>query len=697
MWSQFYLISVLLVALLYLPGYFAFRFVGFDPKHSVCLAPLVSLSAIALVGQLYALVDIPSSPVSVLAPVLLIPLALFVAARVRGAKTIEAPDVSLLAMGICFVLGLGLGRNLIISRLGSPDALFQAYDVTQHLNIIRSMAESGKLTSLGVSPYMTAADAAIAPIDYSGFYPAGWHSLCALVVMASGASVTLVINASMFVFGCIVFPLAMMGFLALIFKGDKNLQITGSLFVLAFEIFPWGLLAYGPVYANVAGYCLMPAAMAVFALFVSQDLNVPQRVRLALSFVLGVLGLALCHPNTIFTSVVLLSPLCVHRILEEGERKGLRPVRKLLGAGLFILFVIVFWVGCYHLPMLQETVSHVWKTYAWAWQSIVNIVTVAYCHGFNNEIAAQIILGVLIIIGAVGALYSSEKRWMAVSYLLVCYILLISATHSDELKQILAGFWYTDPMRLATNCAVAAIPLATLGADWLRTQVVSLFESYNAKLGKQTHALLISCVLAILFIVTNFMPEFNLAGLHHVYSELEVSQNTGKEYRNWTKTFHTTFGDYRALASEVYSYNAPLDKTEEVFLSKVEGLIEDGALVINDPLDGSFLTYGTDGLRVYYRNFTGFDGEGETEESKLIRLHLCEYAKSGVVQDAVEAVDAQYVLVMRDEERFASFINMRGNYDQNLFLGITSIDENTPGFTCLYNVGSMALYKIDRE
>ena len=122
----------------------------------------------------------------------------------------------------------------------------------------------------------------------------------------------------------------------------------------------------------------------------------------------------------------------------------------------------------------------------------------------------------------------------------------------------------------------------------------------------------------------------------------------------------------------------------------------EGSLVVNNPMDGSFLAYGIYDLRVYYRNFVGFGGDNETDESKAIRLHLSEYATNVEVQEAVEKVDAKYVIVLRGSEDEASFIDLRDDYDPTLFCGITSITEETPGFSLVLKTGFMELYEIER-
>ena len=139
-----------------------------------------------------------------------------------------------------------------------------------------------------------------------------------------------------------------------------------------------------------------------------------------------------------------------------------------------------------------------------------------------------------------------------------------------------------------------------------------------------------------------------------------------------------------------------MDHTEEVFLTKAKQIVPDGSLILNDPMDGSFLAYSIYGMRMYYRNFVGFGDVNESAESKLIRLHLNELSINPDVQEAVDKVDAKYVVVLRGKEDEASFINLRGDYDPALFTGITSITESTPGFKLLLKTGPMALYEIER-
>lgn len=697
MWGEFALVALVMAAILLVPGYLVMRALGARGVWPVLFAPIVSLSLIAIVGQLLALVHIPSSPALLLGIVVVLPAVALFLLRRKGLD-LGLPRIEPWIPLVYLVIGAALGYNLFVSRLGEPDALFQAYDVTQHLNLIQAMADSGSFSSLGTSPYLSAADQAIDPLRNGGFYPAAWHALCALTVQATGCSVPLVINVSMFVLACLAFPLAMLALVGVLFGESRAAQVSGALVSLAFVSFPWNLLAFGPVYANVAGFALMPCATALFIHFLSDGASPSVRARTLAILLVSVVGLALCHPNTIFTCIVFLMPFCVARICDACNKKGWDTPRKLALSVTFIAVCAGFWLLCYHLPIFKDTVTHVWPMFATVFQELINILTLCYNLGFNYETAAQLVLGALVAVGAARALHVRGKRWLVASYLLTCVILLAAVTQEGELKQTLAGFWYTDPMRLAAIAAIAAIPLAVIGAMWVYENIVRATRAYNRPRNAHTHPTRIALIMACLFLVVNFMPEFNLPGLHYTYSEEEIEEYRGEPGYTWPKSFHTTYGDFRKEIALTYSYSQPLDVGERFFLDKLEAksLVPEGDLIINNPMDGSFLAYGINGLRIYYRNFVGFGGSNESEESRIIRQRLCDYTTDPEVQAAVESLDAKYVLVMRGDENQSGFINLRGDYDAELFSGISSITDTTPGFTCVTEIGRLKLYQINR-
>ena len=149
------------------------------------------------------------------------------------------------------------------------------------------------------------------------------------------------------------------------------------------------------------------------------------------------------------------------------------------------------------------------------------------------------------------------------------------------------------------------------------------------------------------------------------------------------------------LRNQEYLKQIPLDLQEQSFLDRVAQTIPEGELLLNNPMDGSFLAYGSDGLRVYYRDFTKFHNDGlDSDESKLIRKHLCDISDNDEVRRAVEGIGAHYVLVLSEQHSAESYINLRKDYQTDEFSGISSITPDTPGFELVLQDGSLALYEI---
>ena len=84
---------------------------------------------------------------------------------------------------------------------------------------------------------------------------------------------------------------------------------------------------------------------------------------------------------------------------------------------------------------------------------------------------------------------------------------------------------------------------------------------------------------------------------------------------------------------------------EKEFVAEVEQILPEGAVVINNPNDGSCFCYVVDGMRTYYRYLRTYGEGGETEDSALIRSRLDSISYDDRVKEAVENVGAEYLLL----------------------------------------------------
>lgn len=722
MFSQLAAPMAILCLLLMVPGYLFLRLFRLPRTWSISTAPIISIGLIGVVGEIYRPLGVPAVPVTVIAPLVALPVVTHLLIAWMGSRGNKASEKSLFAaqvddtllpdipwwLPLLFVaLGLMVSNNVFISELDSANAFLQQYDVTHHVNIIQAFHDAQTISSIGVSPYLAPNDAAIMPYGFAATYPSGWYAICALLMHATGISTPAAINASMAVITGVVLPLASLSWATLIFEGFGASILATSLTCVAFATFPWSMLIFGPLYPNLAGFAALPATSALFMLpirmFMQAGAKERQKVPLrrialyAIPFVTASAGQALLHPNTLFAIFLMLAPYCAWCVYDHNvTNRGKGVLQSIVFAAVFIIACAAVWTTCFFSPAFDPIVGEYWPGFAYSWQEVINIVTQTYVLGFFNEIAAQVVLGALAIIGWVRCAYERRLRWLAVSYVIVCFVNYAGACISNVLlKQFITGFWYTDSMRLAAMACLLAALLAAHGLAWVYENACLLMRRYNDGIGRNTHPLVIAGVIGLVFFVQNYMPGFNWPGAHKVLSTAEFNEKKldGREYD--TLTVKTTFGDFRQVLRDAYHHNNPIDAQEREFLSEVASIVPNDALIINNPMDGSFLAYGSMGLRVYYREFGYAGSSTEVPQSVIIRTRLRDIATDDEVRNTVNELGAKYVIVLSENASALSFINLRGDFGHSGYAGISEITPDTPGFTVLLANGACTLYKID--
>ena len=95
-------------------------------------------------------------------------------------------------------------------------------------------------------------------------------------------------------------------------------------------------------------------------------------------------------------------------------------------------------------------------------------------------------------------------------------------------------------------------------------------------------------------------------------------------------------------------------------------------------------------MNVRYRYFHGYGGSDETENSLVIRQSLSDIAEDDSVKQAVSDIGAEYVLKLDVSESRPLL-----PYDENDWIGITPIQDDTQGFEVVLSEGDMRLYRIE--
>ena len=690
MWDTFFLAALVGFLFLYAPGYAVLRAFRLSRIIAAVCAPLVTVVAYSLLAAAYEKIGVSCSWETLVFPLLGFGVALFVilrlAVRVReipfgadpaGSHAVSTRDRLREALFPCLYAAVGIivTSCIFIGTFDDACSFVQEFDNVHHLNTVRAFIDSGIWSSLTSTLYPENVTAFQPPFSGSAFYPSAWHCIASLIVDALGVPVALDANAANFLFCALVFPLNLYLFMKRLFFGKQGVLFFGAFVSLAFVVFPWKLLAWGPLFPNLAAFSLLPSILFCFVTIFTLGIDRRLRIASACLFAVGLVGLAFTQPNAVFSAGVLLVPFCVDRIVcccrRIAQRSGSGwAVRCALLLGLFVVGVAALWFALFNASFMSGVVAYSWPSFASVPQAIANVLLLS-----SQETVAQAVLGAFVATGFVYALTVREYRWIAVSYALASVLYVVTASFDGPVKQLLTGFWYTDAMRLMANMTIVAVPLASAGLYVVATAIArGLKKAFGTSRARRAASCAVACIVAAAFVGVNFYPGYTQPGQQGPTSAFSSSNN---------------------FLNVAYSLSGPkMYGIEEIaFVEKVKSAVEPGALILNEPNDGSVFAYGANNANVYYRYVSGWDGPSESEESKVIRRSLDVVALDPNVADAVRAIGAEYLLQL-DQNGKHDGNHFLFSYEANDWFGIDRIDDDTPGFEIVLSEGDMRLYRI---
>lgn len=716
MWLEFFQSVVVIVALLYVPGVILLHASGMPKPWALVSAPLVSCALYFIEGEIFSALNIPIPlAVMVLVPLLIAVLVngyvYYVAPKhkedfrsekpnkseaIRVGKQSTSPVPAFICEELPFwmpllyvAIGLLTVGFLFLPTLPSASSFVQGWDIVHHLDVTQAMIESQKYSSIHYDFYSTV-ETAITPWEpgSSGFYPSGWNIIVALTTQLVSTTVPIAGNALNFVSAAIVFPLSICSVIAKVLPKHRIALVSGAFVCLAFFVFPWSLLIYGPIFPNTVAFCVMPSIWWIFMQMTRSKTPKHDLIWLIVIFVLGLITLFILHPSTIFSSIVVLLPWSFARIGESKRRVVLfgKQIKPVTLAYVFFIFALVIWSVFYYVLIVRGVALNFWWS---AYSSLQDAILHALGMDFIGQsyaggelVSPQPILSICVLVGAVWTFKHKQARWMVSAFMYLSILCIFIITFDVPLKGYLSGFWYTDPFRIAASCVIMAIPLAALGLATLAEAALETFASWREKASQaQTEAqtcvfctvwakpLIVGAVIACVVVLNYVVPMPNLKSEEPIPAVTAFKQASEKAY-----------GDHYILTSE-----------ELEFLRRVELTVPAGAVIANLPQDGSLWAYGTNDLHVLWRFPNGYDAS-ERPASAILRKRLNRIASDPEVLQTVRDLNVQYVLILNNVVDYSNAVT--STYKPGTFRGITQITDTTPGFEVVLEEGSMRLYKI---
>lgn len=675
MWIQFAICCLVLCAYLYLPGYLVDRALGLGRVEALLVAPVASIFGIEALSALYVTLGLPCNPLTIMAPLtLLAALAQRASVTFRRRRAISAATegpggkaarIPWWAVALNVSVPMAIGALFFLGNLASPNGFVQGWDNAFHVNVIHNFVKTETYPFIG--PSSLAVDGEM--VRGSGFYPTTFHTLAALVVSTTAASVPMSINAVNFVASFLVFPTGALLMSTLLFPGNRSAQLSSELVSVAFVAFPWRLLTWGPIFPNLLANCLLFHFIYALAPLCLEGSAPKERLIGGALSLVCLADLALTQPNACFSAGIMAFPLIAVGIIRGFERAI--PCGGLyVGAAAAVAFTWAtkrLWTLLLDSAFLSGVTSMWWRTPdETSLEGILDTLNMSLPGSADfADPPAQYVLTALVLIGLTTMARRREGLWWLWSVLLIGRIGFVNMAREYELRKILAGFWYRDPARTSALMAIVFIPLAVRGAAALielvrrgleRSAAHAPFTHPPASCAAPAVVLLALCAL-------NFLPALSSA-----------------------------FRAERASLQEAYAEEeATLDAGEVAFLRKVEEIVPEDALILNQAYDGSVFAYGVADVEVWWRSFYAFSYGDETTDLLLQRLD--EAATDEEVQAALREVGATYLLLL-DADGGNERTTYLEFYDPAATRGLEGVDEATPGFELVLSEDDMRLYRI---
>ena len=642
MWIQLFLAALLCSVFLYLPGYLANRAFLSSRLRAAAFAPVTSIAVFVILGVLLSSVAVPCLAVPLLSALLGFLAWLFARRPIDPGRRADFRVVALyLAVGVVTALAI------FLYNIDGASSFSTRTDTSFHLQCAQAMLDSGRYSILNASseyPYVMAA-------SEGSFYPAAWHIVVACAAGALSLPTTVCSNALNFAICSFVFPFSCWLFLSWLFCEKKEYVVAGGLVCSVFACFPWSFFVYGQYDANLLAFALVPSCLFVLLCLLGSDEENPSLRSLAVMFVLCCVALAASQTNALFAVGVLCIPLIIRFVWRKfGGRSAVAKSGVAVAATALAIGGI--WYLAYSLPFMQGVVQFEHPIVAGHFRAIANIAALS----FDSFFAPQPVLGLLVLAGAVlVAVKQRDYLWLVFSWLIAGFLYFVCASVPDPIRQLLCGFWYTGIIRIGGMVVLAAIPLAAMGLG----AVISFAGNRFSIQGTAKPAIIAGLCLVLTGAGSSVLLKACgiKSGLQNVAETIEA--------------------DYK------YSHPVAFTDSEREFVSEAK-LYVGNDLVVNVPSDGSVWLYATDGINTMCRRFY----DSPNAEYDLMKKSLCDVSSNAEVRQAVNDVDAKYVLLL-DESVHA------GKFKDDDWKGILSITDETPGFDPLLSQGSMRLYRIE--
>ncbi|MFE4545446.1 DUF6541 family protein [Arthrobacter sp. NPDC056727] len=645
---------VFLVTAFFLPGLLVLLPLKPGWPAAIALSPAVTLLMLLAGSFATAALGLPwNAATAALTALPLVLLAWLAGRRFALGQPLAPGSAGLptwLAVGAATALGSAVTCLALLRGIGDPATASQGWDPIFHLNALRWIQESGQATPWSIAPIFGAGRAT--------YYPAGWHSAVALVP----GSVSEAANLSSIVIGGLIWPAGLAFLATAVLPRHPAAWALTPLVGASFISFPFSQLLRSGQWPNGLATALVPATLALAVLLLRRVTSAgtpagptavasagpsagpsagrsgmqagtragaPARGHIPLAIILVAVlgGCAAAHPSALFAIAVAVLPFVAARflpLLVRGVRR--RPLPTLAAVLVAVLLAAAAWSVLANSRLLAGVMAYRRAVRA----AVPDSLYLAFFDLPRFPALSppapddfNIAVGLLVILGAVVAVFVREARPLAATWLAFVGLYVLAAGPENGLRW-LTGFWYKDTQRIAPFIAMAGSLLAALAIAVVTGAAVrAVMRVISARPHEARPAAGRWPVPAILFTVA-------------------AAAVTGALY--------VGSGSYRsvervAVSAQNYTVSdkpgaGVLSSGEQAFIERAGSMLPDDAVVIGDPFNGETYFYALTGRHVVYTQLGAPTAGSAAKE--LLRTGFNRLAADPAVCDAVRKVGATY-------------------------------------------------------
>lgn len=554
--------------------------------------------------------------------------------------------------GVILVAGVCAG----MTDLAAP---LQVRDAVVHLNGLEVVRQQGNASMFG------ALDVVVSSAGSGAFYPSLWHGALALVPFGSAGVGS---NAAMLVVATVLWPLAMIALTRAVLPAQPWAVAVVAVLSTSFSFFPFGQLVLSAQWPNGLGVAMIPAVLAATVLWIrswhDRRESAHDRRRRALTgsvvLVAAVGGMALVHPNTIFSYLVFAGPLLLAVAWRAwtARPRTRRTVRLVVAVGVAVVVLAV--LGA-RLTGLDRVLAGVMgyqqilpeRSYLFTVSRLLGDTTLA-------SVPGNLVLSVLVLTGVVVLVRERRLRWVVVAWALTIVLAALAGGPENPLRGI-TGFWYKHVFRLEALYPVTALLLTAVGTAWWAQRLHARWAARHAAGSVRGAGRLVSSPLragatvtaaALVSSVVLGVPAMAVrsAGVYD-------PDNLGR----------------RLLVSA----------DDRRMLDRLADLVPPDAVVIGDPNAGAVLiaSYG-DRTPVFYRIGTDW----LSPDQRLLALHFEDIAENPEICQALERLGVEYL--------YLNTATVDRRWPDNMSTQALRDVDTSRGFELVASEGAVQLYRI---